>query len=667
MLEGVDFVVDYLAGKVQIIDPGLQASGVPISVSTENNAVFNQQRKTFMGVDVEHRFSDKFTLGGTVLNVEERPLTPKVNFGSEPINNTMLGLNVDYAAEVPFFTKLANKLPFVDTDVPSNVSVRADMAYLLPGTPSGIDVAGAATSYIDDFEASQIPISLLSPLQWYLASTPKNNTNDVFNGGLNSIEYNFKRAKLAWYSIDQVFYGLGDTPSGIGADDLSRAETRQINYRELFPNQQLDITQNSLLRTLDLAYFPNERGSYNFDTGANVKPDGTFDNPEARWAGITRPLTTNNFDQANVEYIQFWIMDPYENYSITNEEGLPIGVDAQDPANQVGDLYLNLGNISEDVNKDSRKMYENGLPESGLDQNTIETIWGKVPSNQSIIYAFSEEDAARANQDLGFDGLNDTDELTKLSENLDIPEANLPSYFRTDPASDNFQFFRGGQLDDEDASVIKRYKNFNNTQGNSPTINQSTESYPTAATTYPDVEDINRDQTMNTVESYYQYKISMDKVDLVPGRNFIVDEKTTTITLENGNSQQSKWYQFRVPIRSGTPINGISDFNSIRFMRMFLSGFKMPVVLRFGELDLVRGDWRRYVRTLDPNINPDRELDQTELNNFEVGVISIEQNEGSYVLPPGIDRENLQGSTTVQQQNEQSVTLKCFEPRDRQN
>jgi cell surface protein SprA len=660
LLEGVDFVVDYLAGKVQIIDPGLQASGVPISVSTENNAVFNQQRKTFMGVDVEHRFSDKFTLGGTVLNVEERPLTPKVNFGSEPINNTMLGLNVDYSGEVPFFTKLANKLPFVDTDVPSNLSVRADMAYLLPGTPSGIDVAGSATSYIDDFEASQIPISLLSPLQWYLASTPKNNTNDVFNGGLNSIEYNFKRAKLAWYSIDQVFYGLGDTPSGIGADDLSRAETRQINYRELFPNQQLDITQNSLLRTLDLAYFPNERGSYNFDTGINVNTDGTFNNPEARWAGITRPLTTNNFDQANVEYIQFWIMDPYDNYSITNEEGLPIGVDAQDPANQVGDLYINLGNISEDVNKDSRKMYENGLPESGLDQNTIPTIWGKVPSNQSIIYAFSEEDAARANQDLGFDGLNDADELTKLAENLEIPKESLPSYFIADPAFDNFQFFRGGQLNDEDASIIKRYKNFNNTQGNSPTINQSTESYPTASTTYPDVEDINRDQTMNTVESYYQYKISMDKADLVAGRNFIVDEKTTTITLENGNSQQTKWYQFRVPVRSGTPINGISDFNSIRFMRMFLSGFKMPVVLRFGELDLVRGDWRRYVRTLDPNINPDRELDQTELNNFEVGVISIEQNEGSYVLPPGIVRENLQGSTTVQQQNEQSVTLRVL-------
>lgn len=654
LVEGVDYVVDYLAGRVQIIDPGLQASGVPISVSTENNAVFNQQRKTFLGIDVEHKFSENFVAGATFLNVEERPLTPKVNFGSDPINNTMLGFNFDFSTEVPFFTKLANALPFVDTDAPSNLSVRADMAYLIPGTPSGIDVTGAATSYIDDFEASQVPISLLSPLDWYEASTPNNPANQRFFGNADDLSYNYKRAKLAWYTVDQIFYGIGETPASINADELSRAETRQINFGELFPNLQLDITQNALVRTLDLAYFPQERGSYNFDPDATIQ-DGkvTLQNPESRWGGITRPLNTNNFDQANVEYMQFWIMDPYENYSLTTEEGLPEGINPENPVNQVGDLYINLGNISEDVLKDNRKMYENGLPEDGLKlagSNINSTIWGDVPRNPSIIYAFNEQDAARTNQDIGFDGLNDEE------------EKNLPGIGQyatlDDPAADNFQFFRGSNLDAINASLITRYKDFNNTQGNSPTLNQGGEAYPTSSTTYPDVEDINRDQTMNTVESYYEYKISLNKAALRKGLGFVVDEKITTITLENGNTQQSKWYQFRVPIRSGTPVNGISDFNSIRFMRMFLTNFKMPVVIRFGELDLVRGDWRRYVRTLDPKINPDRELTQDELNDFEVGVVSIEQNEGSYIQPPGIERERLQGSTTVQLQNEQSVTLK---------
>lgn len=660
LVEGVDYVVDYTLGRVQIIDPGLQASGTPINVSTEDNTVFNQQRKTFMGVDVEHRFSDNFIVGGTVLNVLERPITPKVNLDSDPINNTMFGLNVDYSTEVHYFTKLANKLPFVDTDAPSNLSVRADMAYLLPGTPSGIDVGGEATTYIDDFEASQVPISLLSALDWYEASTPSYEVNDRFFGRNNDLTYNDRRAKLAWYSIDQIFFGVGQTPASIDADQLSRAETRQINFSELFPNVQLDITQNAQIRTLDLAYFPEERGSYNFNQNSN---EVTFDaandearllNPQQNWGGIMRPLNTNNFDVANVEYIQFWVMDPYENYSITNEEGLPQNIDPDNPANQIGDLFINLGNISEDILKDSRKMYENGLPELGGTQNTAPTTWGVVPTNPSIIYAFSEDDAARANQDLGFDGIGDVD------------ESRLPGIGNyaslSDPAADNYQFFRGSQLDALNASIITRYKDFNNTQGNSPTINQSTEAFPTSATNFPDVEDINRDQTMNTVESFFEYRISMNRNDLVVGQNFIVDQRVTDVTLENGATQRTTWYQFRVPIRSGTPMNGITDFNSIRFIRMFLTNFRMPIVMRFGELDLVRGDWRRYVRTFDTDEDAEpRDLDQDELNDFEVGVVNIEQNEGVYQTPPGIERERLQGSTTVQLQNEQSVTLRVNE------
>ena len=649
LVEGIDYVVDYLAGRVQILDPGLQSSGIPINVSTENNAVFNQQRKTFMGVDVEHNFNENFILGATILNVNERPLTPKVNFGGEPINNTMLGMNLDFSTEMPLFTKLANKLPFVDTDVPSNLSVRADMAYLIPGSPKGIDVVGSATSYIDDFEASQIPISLLTPLQWYTSSTPDTPTFPEFNGNLsNDKRYNYKRARMAWYTIDPIFYGAGDTPGNIDADALSRSETRQINYDELFPNQELDVTQQSLIRTLDLAYFPGERGPYNFEQPVDISNPTRLENPEDRWAGIMRPLTTNNFEQANVEYIQFWVMDPYTNYSITNSEGLPSGINPQDLQNQVGDLYINLGNISEDILKDNRKMYENGLPEDELSTNTTETIWGKVPTNPSIIYAFNEDDNSRIIQDLGLDGLTDTEEREKYPELASLD----------DPASDNFKYYRGGDLDDLDASIISRYKLFNNTQGNSPTLNQSPESYPTSSSTYPDVEDINKDQTMNTVESYFEYKVSLNSSDLIVGQNYIVDQKDTQVTLDNGESQTAKWYQFRIPVRSGTPINNISDFNSIRFIRMFMTNFKMPVVLRFGELDLVRGDWRRYTRTLDPAITPDQPLEQEELNDFEVGVVNIEQNEGRYVLPPGIERERLQGSTTVQQQNEQSVTLK---------
>lgn len=661
LVEGVDYVVDYQMGRVQIVNPSLEASNAPIQVSVENNAAFNLQTKRFFGVDIEHKFSDKFIAGATFLNLNEKPITQKALFNQEPINNTIFGLNASYGTEVPFLTKLANKLPNIDTDVMSNFSIRGDFAYLKPGSPKRIEQDGEATSYVDDFEGSQIPLEIKSIQQWHMASTPQYQTKFNFGGSASDLSYGYKRARLAWYIIDPLFYGGSSLkPSNINNTDLSRAEVRRIRYEELFPEQDLDLTQSTVVRTLDLAYYPNERGSYNFDTN-NVGPDGKFTDPQDRWAGITRALTTTNFEQSNVEYIQFWLMDPYDHYSITNEEGLPVGVNPNDPTNQVGEVYFNLGNISEDILKDGRKMYENGLPVDPLNtNNTNTTIWGKIPTNQSLLYAFSDKDSERLSQDVGFDGLNDEEEIAQFGNS-----------FGPDPANDNYSYFRSTEYDNSDASILTRYKKFNNTQGNSPTNNLSTESYPTSATTFPDVEDIDKDQTMNSVESYYQYKVSLNKNDLVVGQNNIVDEKRVKVKLEDGSEKEFRWLQFRIQVSTPDEIvNDITGFNSIRFMRIFLTKFKMPVVLRFGELQLVRGDWRRYTKTLDETINPSQDLTNTQLQNFEVGVVNIQENEDKtpipYVLPPGIEREILRGSATLQKQNEQSLSLKVtdLEPKE---
>ncbi|MDO9261700.1 MAG: cell surface protein SprA [Flavobacteriaceae bacterium] len=650
LVEGIDYVVDYQIGRVKIINPSLSNSDTPIQVSVENNSAFNLQSKTFLGVNVEHIFSDKLIVGATILNLNEKPITQKAIFGYEPINNTIFGFNANYNTEVPFLTKLVNKLPNIDTDVASNFSVRGDFAYLLPGSPKRSEFEGESTSYLEDFEGSEIPLDIKSPLQWFVASTPQKFPESALT---DDLQYGKNRAKLSWYTIDQLFYGgSGLKPKNIDNVELSRAEVRRVNFNELFPQQDLDITQSSIVRTLDLAYFPNERGSFNYDT--NNLSNGVFTNPQDRWGGIMRSLITTDFEQANVEYIQFWMQDPYYNnaYSIKETEGLPVGVNPNSLINQVGELYFNLGNVSEDIIRDGKKMYENGLPADGSNINTTQTNLARVPSKQSLIYAFSESDAERVNQDLGLDGLDDAAEITKFG-----------SIFGSDPSSDNYRYFRGSDYDAQNASVISRYKQFNNTEGNSPTANNSKESYPTSATSYPDVEDINRDQTMNTVESYYEYKVSLNKNDLVVGQNKIVDERIVSVVLEDGSKKDFRWLQFRIPVTTpDETVNGISGFSSIRFIRMFLTKFKIPIVLRFAELQLVRGDWRRFQKTLNPTVDPPQNLTQTDLQNFEVGVVNIEENETKqpipYVLPPGTRREILQGSTTLQQQNEQSLLLK---------
>ena len=615
LVEGVDYTVNYQIGRVQIIDPALKASNTPIEVSVENNSFFGQQTRRFSGINVEHQFNENFVLGGTFLNLNERPITQKANYGTEPINNTIFGFNGNYSSEVPFLTRLANKLPNIDTDVPSNISIRGEFAQLLPGAPKGTDFNGETTSYIDDFEGSQNAIDLKSPLSWFLSSTPADPSLGYTSGGdpedpIN-LQNGYFRSKLNWYTIDPIFY-TSQQPDGINDDDLSSPYTHRYFINDLFP---IDLVQgqNALLNTLDLAYFPGQRGPYNFNPNLSTLPS------EQTWGGITRQLTTNDFEQSNVEYIEFWLLDPF----------------IDNPSNTGGTLSLNLGNISEDVLRDGRKQYENGLPDGGINNDiTNPTAWGQVPANQSLIYAFDSSGGARTLQDVGYDGLNDAEELAKFGTG-----------FGEDPSNDNYQYFLNA-----DGNIFDRYSLYNGVQGNSP--EQVTDTNR-GNTTQPDVEDINRDNTMNTIDSYFEYSIPLNATSLNINNEFIKDISQTTVEYPNGDTQTVSWYQFRIPVSEfDSAVNNIADFRSIRFMRMYLKDFQQPTVLRFATLELVRGDWRRYQLTLDDEPNNDN--DNT---SFETGVVSIQDNPSSYVRPPGVVQEELFNNNTVVRQNEQSLTI----------
>ncbi|QDO95636.1 cell surface protein SprA [Formosa sediminum] len=631
LIEGIDYTVDYQMGTVEILDEALKASDTPIQVSTENNSLFGQQTKTFMGLNVEHQFSDKFVLGATILNLNEQPLTQKSSYSSESINNTIFGINGNYSTELPFLTRWVNKLPNIDTDVPSNLSVQGEFAYLLPGTASGTDFDGESTVYVDDFEGSQSDISLLTQDSWALSSRPLNldvpgNTNEDSNG----IQNGYQRAMLNWYTIDPLFY-TSERPSDMTDDDMSSLYTSRVYIDELFPEQDVAAGQSTVITTLDLVYYPQERGPYNFDpsTKSGVIPD-----PQNSWAGITRALTTTDFEQSNVEYIEFWLQDPFQ----------------ENDSNPGGKLVFNLGNISEDIIKDGKKQYENGLPDDGDVSILPTTAWGTViPQNQSLVYAFDSEGAERTNQDVGYDGYDDIEEANAFG-----------SDFGPDPSNDNYVYYLNTT-----GTIFDRYKYYNGLDGNSPDTFTDTNR---GSTTLPDVEDINRDNTMNTIDSYYEYELELTPQNLpdnasdvgnIPEANplseYIKDIKVESRTLPNGQSTSVRWYQFRIPVEddNATAVGGISDLRSVRFARIYLKDFTDTTVFRFGSLDLVRSDWIRYTLALDDNdVTPD---DQN--TEFSVGVISTLENDGIYESPPNVEPEELYSNNTVIEQDEQSLVL----------
>ncbi|MBD0778295.1 cell surface protein SprA [Maribacter sp. ANRC-HE7] len=619
--EGVDYTVNYQAGTVQILDPSLEASDTPINISVENNAVFGQQTRRFTGINVEHQVNNNFILGATLLNLNERPLTQKSNYGVEPVNNTIFGLNGNFSTEVPFLTRLANKLPNIDTDVPSNLSVRGEVAWLKPNSPKNADFEGETTTYLDDFEGAQALIDIRSSLGWSLASTPLEFApGGVLSGSSPEDPANlingYGRAKMAWYTIDPIFY-TNQRPSSVSDNDVSTNATRRVFVDEVFPQTDIAQGQTTVQSTLDLVYYPNIKGPY------NANSDFETENPDDKWAGIMRSLSSTDFEQSNVEFVQFWVLDPYV-------DGI-----ATDP----GELVINLGNISEDILKDGRKQYENGLPvdDDGL---IYKPSWGVVPATQALVYAFDANESNRVLQDVGFDGLDDSAEADIYGPG-------------EDPALDNYEYYLN-----REGSILERYLNFNNPQGNSPVQVTDTNR---GSTTLPDVEDVDRDLTMNTVNSYYEYRIPIKPNTSIDDKYVTDINEGLTPDLPNGNQLNSRWIQYKIPLSDFTDaIGGITDFRSISFMRMYLTGFSSDVVLRFATLDLVRGDWRTYTKTLqDELIDSDPSDDGTIV---DVNTVNIEENSSRspipYVLPPGVEREQLNNNNTIIRQNEQSLSFK---------
>ncbi len=654
LVEGIDYVVNYQIGRVNIINPAISQANIPIQVSVEQNSIFQQTTKVFTGIDVQHKFSKDFSIGATYMSFKEKPLSWKANYGAEPLNNKLVGFNGQFSTKTPFLTRLVNRLPNIKSDAESNFAVKAEAAYLFPGLADVSDVNGRSTTYIEDFESSQNFIDLRSYYAWHLSSVPARFPESQL---LDNLDSGKNRAKLAWYTIDPVFYT--NPPTDITQDDLSQEEVRQISISEIF-DQDVPAGYPTVVHPLNLTFFPVERGPYNFDT--NLDPNtGKLLHPEQRWGGIMRYLQTNDFEQANVEYIDIWIMDPY-----FNNPNPPAG----------GKLYIDLGYMSEDILFDGRKQYENGLPGDGTDDNTVATNLARVPTHQSIVYAFSNDPDERPNQDVGLDGLPDNREQTFFANFLNSLPANLQSSFHDDPAADDYINYL-----DASGDIIQRYKNFNGTEGNTPidaannnyntgtgNNNYNNNSYgATGNNTFPDVEDIDRDQSMNTIESYYEYALDI-KPGLTVNDPYVADIKESTVTLPNGNQQTSRWIQFKVPVHEYTNKQGdISDFRSIKFMRMYLTGFTEDrVTLRFASLNLVRADWKKFQLSLDP-ADPDPSDDNTTV---ETSAVSIQDNATRqpipYVLPPGIEREEIYQQNSQIRQNEQSLSLKVcnLEPKD---
>lgn len=655
--EGLDYTIDYNLGSVKILNAGILSSNIPVKVSFENNAGFGVQQRNFTGLRLDYLANKKLTLGASFMRLAERPFFTKMSYGEDPIRNTMYGLDVSYNSELPGLTRFLDKLPFYSTKARSSITAYGEAAVLKPGHPSQIGSGDEGLIFIDEFEGTRTSIDLRFPLvAWTLASTPQGNPRFPEATLTDSIDYNFNRAKLAWYNIEPNLQDRNSTTNPLRRNlaELSDPRVRQVFTNELFPQRTTNITDVQT-STFDLAYYPRDKGPYNFETRTSqIDTAGKLVRPADRWGGLMRSIDQTDFETGNVEYVEMWVQNPF----ILN------------PASTGGKLHLNLGNVSEDILKDGKRFYENGMNTPKIPAAVDSTnTWGRTPVNPiQITQAFSNDPDDRPFQDVGFDGLDDDGErrkkdyvLQRLANNFGTSST---AYRKAllDPSNDNYRWYRDPGFDPLGTGILGRYKNFNNPQGNSPLATASSQ-FTSAATLYPDNEDLNRDNTLNETESYYEYDI-----DLKPGMGvgitpFITDKRTVTVNAADGTRKSEDWFLFRIPVRGyARKIGSIPDFKSIRFARLYLTDFEDSVVLRLARLDLVRNVWRQFTFNVDTTgtYTPVNNSAGTVLNTLAV---NLEENSSrqpvNYLMPPGVERVQLLSNNGVNlQQNEQAMSLK---------
>jgi cell surface protein SprA len=670
--QGTDFTVDEQLGRILITNQSILSSGRQIRIDYERADLFQAQVRRLFGLRIDYTLGRYLHLGATLMDLREN--TPgrvtRTSIGNEPVNNTLWGIDANIKKDLYGLTKLLDALPGIQTKEMSSILFNAEFAQLRPGVN---DKRVGGNSMIDDFEfARNINDLTRQSTKWRLGSSPGNVLDKTTDLNINPYAYNYKRAILSVYSIDPSSYGNVGFGGGLSVPEELTNEasqniyTRGFRIQDIYPGRSVSNAFQLPSAILDMAYFPEEPGMYNYN--ADLTSDGLLKNPKENFGSVMRGITFDaDFDNSNVEYLETWILDPFAAEVRDGRKNLKNSTG--------GKILIQLGDVSEDVIPDSRFNFENGIKQSlnGTSDPVI-TKWGYAPKSQFITDAFDNEESIRSKQDIGLDGLSNAQEanFTHIKDflgnaNIAVTNADAKKKLNEDPSKDDFRFFLDPIYNERKAGFLERFKNYMGMENNTPPIDNNANAQSLtnsqASTNQADKEDINQDNTINDIEDYHEYEIELKPSSLEVGNGYVVDKVST-----NG----ATWYLMRIPIRKPTrsfPV-GKEGFKSIRFLRLVTTDWEQPVVLRFAAMQLVSNQYRVY----DKKISDKGAIEIPETDNsviFKTASVNIEENgcsedgkceikEGTipYVVPPGFIRD--QDYTSSQQRvqyNEQSLSL----------
>ncbi|MCU4155432.1 cell surface protein SprA [Carboxylicivirga sp. A043] len=406
-----------------------------------------------------------------------------------------------------------------------------------------------------------VTTQLVADVYWSLSSTPARFEESNL---LNDLTYGFNRSKISFYNVEHhVFHQENATmPAHIAVDEEQRMHhlSREIYEQELYPEREVAYGQPSTIACLNIAFYPSERGPYNYDSH-NVNFNGTLKQPEQRWGGMMQSIKIKE----NERFIEFWMMEPF-----TSNEN----------ASMSGKMCINLGLVSEDILKDNLASSELALyVEPNLSK--VLSTWGYIVQNFNV--SQFDDSNKRMKQDVGFDGLGNAEEEASFFSDFTNAIENKISNdafdkLKSDPSSDNYHYFLGNDYDQKELSIVDRYKDYCGPDGNSFL-------YTTPKSNFPDKEDLNDDGQLSTEERYNEFEININAQQFEIDKNYIDDIVYSDV--DDFYGRKVKFYHFRIPIdQPSSNVGGSVSKNEMKFIRLYLTGFNSSVILRLVDLKL---------------------------------------------------------------------------------
>jgi len=685
LIEGSDYIVDYLGGTVTIINDSYIIAGRSINIDWEENAFINLQQKTLLGARMEYLPREEFSAGGTIMRLSQKSLTDKFRVGDEPISNTIWGVDSQLALEPRWLTRAIDWLPLIQTKEESSIVVSGEFAQLRPShvltnafndqrrelRKDGRDFYPDETqgiSYVDDFEGFENLISLMRQGAWLLSSAPVIGVATEMSSAEKDLS-NDTRGVIAWYSLN---------PSSL--DQLPGDRTpavEPITPQQVFPNRET-LQSERFLTTLDLYFTPYGRGPYNY----NRDLGRFFDNPREAWGGMTQRLTEGNtdFTSKNIEFVEF-VMRPFPESGDTDVEAK---------------LIIDIGRISEDVIPDNKLNTEDGLSLSEVGSVGALARLSTGQQNQKINPIGDNE---RITEDLGLDGLPSfpgnlfeqqggagTEQfvfrefLESLDQTVSTRHPDILAREKVkaqlDPSADDYyyflndSFFGNNQLFPGGASIQERFTRFFpghelNTFDAHQKLGPPGEN--TGNSRVPDSEDINLNSASDTDNSYFQYEVPLNLSilnDLAQPQNtgdYIINE------IESKGGGGTGWYLVRIPIRDFTRrVGGIQNFTLMESIRIWTTGHTSPITIRFAALELVGSQWRSSTIVNTTDADGLMILPEDPITGARITIESVNNEENpNYEIPSGAVRNRIREAQSggLRDAREQAMVLRAYQLR----